>query len=145
MDSRIIKINSFNDTFSLKLLILQKLKLTDYKKEYVSEFNEKLKSYLERNRNLKLIFQFDNVTIKRDINIHVSLKNRKKESYPDNYEMGNPHNRWFSVGRQITEEERLEEEILLKRYVDEKLMEFNIFCNQLLQISTEQISIIHIN
>ncbi len=145
MDSRILKINSFSDIISLKLLILQKLKLTDFKKDYVSEFDERLKNYLERNRNLKLIFQFDIVKIERRINIDVSLKNRKSEPYPDNYEMGNPHNRWFSVGRQITEEERLEEEIIFKRDVNEEISKFNLFCTQLSQINTEQISIININ
>lgn len=92
MDCKVIKIKSYNDIESLKIFILQKLKLVDYTKDYVAEFEERLKNYIDKNKNLTVLFQFDIQKFEKDLKFNLSLTDRP---YPDNFEMGNPLNRWI--------------------------------------------------
>lgn len=141
MDSKVIRINSFSDIESLKVFILQKLKLIDYKKNYVAEFDERVKNYIDRNKNLKIVLQFDSEKLEKDIKFYLSLTNRKPEPYPDNFEMGNPLNRWFSNSTMKTENEIDKEEVLLQRNFQDKLAEIKIFLDNLEKLGDRQICI----
>src|SRR5687767_1933392 len=94
MSDRTIKIRSYGVIESLKMFILQKLNLVDHKTDYVKEFYERLKNYIDRNKNLKITFQFDRRKLEKDLKFNLSLT-RSQQPYPDNFEMGNPHNSWL--------------------------------------------------
>ena len=130
MGSKVIRINGYSDIESLKVSILQKLKLVDYKKNYI-----------DRNKNLKIVLQFDNLKLEKDIKFYLLLTNRKPELYPDNFEMGNPLNRWFSNGTIKTEEEIDKEEVLLERNFQHKLAEIKSFLDKLEKLGDGRICI----
>src|SRR5690349_297229 len=94
MNERIIKIASYTDLESLKKFILQKLNLVDHKKDHVQEFDERLKNYIDRNKSLKIVFEFDRDKLEKDFRLQLSLT-RFQQPCPDNFELGNPHNRWL--------------------------------------------------
>ena len=141
MGSKVIRINGYSDIESLKVSILQKLKLVDYKKNYIAEFDERVKNYIDRNKNLKIVLQFDNLKLEKDIKFYLLLTNRKPELYPDNFEMGNPLNRWFSNGTIKTEEEIDKEEVLLERNFQHKLAEIKSFLDKLEKLGDGRICI----
>ena len=94
MNNQVINIKRYNDVASLKLQILQELKLVDHKKDSLGEFDNRLKSYLDRNKSLGIVLQFNRDSLEKDLKFRASLSN-SPQPYPENYEMGNPHNRWF--------------------------------------------------
>lgn len=140
MNERTIKIGGYTDKEPLKLYILQKLKLVDHKRDYVNEFYERLKNYIDRNKNLKITFQFDRDKLEKDLKFKLSLT-RFQKPYPDNYEMGNPHNRWLDDLIIMTEEEVKQEKLDFERNYRERLLTFNQFLGRLEQIGKGQILI----
>jgi len=64
------------------MYILQKLKLVDHKTDYVNEFYERLKNYVDRNRSLKITFQLDRDKLEKDLKFKILLT-RCQQPYPD--------------------------------------------------------------
>ncbi|MES2813040.1 MAG: hypothetical protein V4670_11265 [Bacteroidota bacterium] len=141
MDNKVIRINDYNDIESLKVFILQQLKLVDYKKNYVAEFDERVKNYIDRNKNLIIVLQFDCDKLEKDIKLYLSLTNGKPEPYPDNHEMRNPLNRWFSNSTIKTEDEIDKEEALSQRNLQDKLAEIKNFLEKLEKLGNGRICI----
>lgn len=140
MNERIIKIASYTDIESLKMFILQKLNLVDHKKDNVKDFQERLKNYVDRNKSLTITFQFDRDKLEKDLMGKLSLT-RFQQPYPDNFEMGNPHNRWFYYPIIRTEEEAKREELEFEKSYQDKLLTLNQFLGILEQIGNGQIFI----
>jgi hypothetical protein len=140
MSDRIIKIGSYGDVESLKMFILQKLNLVDYKTDYVKEFYERLRNYIDRNKNLKITFQFDRGKLEKDLKFKLSLT-RSQQSYPDNFEMGNPHNRWLYDPIVRTEKEARTEEMEFEKSYQDNLSTLNEFIHRLEQLGNGQIFI----
>jgi hypothetical protein len=140
MNERIIKIASYTDIESLKMFILQKLNLVDHKKDNVKDFQERLKNYVDRNKSLTITFQFDRDKLEKDLMVKLSLT-RFQQPYPDNFEMGNPHNRWFYDPIIRTEEEAKREELEFEKSYQDKLLTLNQFLGILEQIGNGQIFI----
>lgn len=140
MNERIIKIVSYIDMESLKMYILQKLNLVDHKKDCINEFYERLKNYIDRNKSLKIVLQFDRDKLEKDLKFKLSLT-RFQQPFPDNFEMGNPHNRWFFDPIIRTEEEAKKEELEFEKSYQDKLLTLNQFLDRLEQIGNGQIII----
>ena len=140
MNERIIKIASYTDIESLKMFILQKLNLVDHKKDNVKDFQERLKNYVDRNKSLTITFKFDRDKLEKDLMVKLSLT-RFQQPYPDNFEMGNPHNRWFYDPIIRTEEEAKREELEFEKSYQDKLLTLNQFLGILEQIGNGQIFI----
>ena len=141
MNNRVIYLKSFTDIESLKRFILQKLNLIDHKKESVTEFDDRLKSYINRNEDLKIIFQFDRNNLENDLKFKLSLTNRVDQPYPDNFELGNPHNRWFFDPIIKTEEEIEREKVQFEKGFQKELVTLKEFLDKLEQLGNGQICI----
>lgn len=141
MNNRVIYLKRYTDIESLKRFILQKLDLIDHKKESVTEFDDRLKSYINRNQNLKIIFQFDRNNLENDLKFKLSLTNRVDLPYPDNFELGNPHNRWFFDPIVKTEEEIEREKIEFEKGFQKELVTLKEFLDKLEQLGNGQICI----
>lgn len=131
---------SYTDMESLKMYILQKLNLVDHKKDCINEFYERLKNYIDRNKSLKIVLQFDRDKLEKDLKFKLSLT-RFQQPFPDNFEMGNPHNRWFFDPIIRTEEEAKKEELEFEKSYQDKLLTLNQFLDRLEQIGNGQIII----
>ena len=110
MQTRTIYLKHYRDLESLKLHILQKLLLVDQSKDSVAEFHDRLKHYLERNRNQELVFRVDRAEIERKLRFDIRDLLDGPRPLPKGYEPGNPHNRWIwdgSEGARTEEETRL--------------------------------------
>jgi hypothetical protein len=121
----------------LKRFILQELNLVDHKKDSVAEFDERVKSYLERNKNSKIVLQFDRETLAKDLELNLSLTHRVGQPFPDNFEMGNPHNRWLFDPVVKAEEQIEDEKLEYERMLQDKLDELDSFLDQLRQLGKE--------
>ncbi|MCX6181871.1 MAG: hypothetical protein NT150_08085 [Bacteroidetes bacterium] len=141
MNERKIILRSYSDTDSLKRLILQKLNLVDHKKDPVLEFDERVKSYIERNKNSKLVLQYDKDKLVKELDFNLTLASRAGQRYPDNFELGNPHNRWQFDPVVKTEEQAQQEKRELKKLLQDKLTELNSFLDQFRQLGEGQIEI----
>lgn len=141
MNDKIIKVQRYTDIESLKKYILQKLKLVDHKKDSVSEFYDRLKNCLNRDRDLKITFQLDRDKLEEDIRFELSLATRGNQPYPDNFEMGNPHNRWFFDPIVRTEEEAREKKVEFEKSLQDKLMELRDFFDRLEKLGAGQICV----
>lgn len=141
MNERTIYLKRYNDTDSLKRFILQKLNLVDHKKDSVAEFDERVRSYIDRNKNSRIVFQFDRDKLVKDLEFNLSLTNRVGQPYPENFEMGNPHNRWLFDPIVKTEEQIEKEKIEFEKMLQYKLVELNSFLDQLRQLGKGQIDI----
>ena len=122
------------------MYILQKLNLVDHKKDCINEFYERLKNYIDRNKSLKIVLQFDRDKLEKDLKFKLSLT-RFQQPFPDNFEMGNPHNRWFFDPIIRTEEEAKKEELEFEKSYQDKLLTLNQFLDRLEQIGNGQIII----
>lgn len=114
--------------------------LVDHKRDYVKEFYERLKNYIDRNKNLKITFQFDRDKLEKNLKFKLSLT-RFQKPYPDNYEMGNPHNRWFQDPILRTEEESRKDEVEFEKRYQDKLLTLRQFFDKLEQVGAGQIFI----
>lgn len=141
MEKRQIKINGHSEVETLKIYILQKLKIIDHKKNNLQEFESRLKDYLGRNRNLRLEFILDNAQFEKDISFDLNLSNIKTQPYPENYEFGNPLNRWFDSGTPLTQEESEIKDLNTKRQINERIEKFNLFFERIEFLGNGQIKI----
>jgi hypothetical protein len=141
METRQIKINGHSQIETLKIDILQKLKLIDYKRNSLTEFESRLKSYLQRNRNLKIEFILNNTEFENDLKFDLNLKNIDNNHYPENYEIGNPHNRWIHDNWPLTQKENKIEDEKTKQDIEEAIAEFNSFFEWLELLGDGQIKI----
>ena len=140
MNIKAIKITGHRNIESLKMFILQKLKLVDHKKDCVAEFDDRLKSYISRNRGLKIEFQIDRIRLEKDIKFYLSLI-KNTQPFPENFEMGNPHNRWLFDPIPKTAEDMEKEDLELQGIFQETYMSFENFLRNLVQLGDGQISI----
>ncbi|MCZ8217097.1 MAG: hypothetical protein O9262_12700, partial [Cyclobacteriaceae bacterium] len=122
--------------------ILQKLNLVDHKKDSVAEFDERLTNYIDRNKNLRVVLQFDRNKLEKDLEFNLSLINRVDQPYPDNFEMGNPHNRWLFDPIVKTEEQMEKEKLEFQKMFQDKLVELNDFLDKVKKLGKGQIDII---
>jgi hypothetical protein len=141
MEKRQIKINGHSEVETLKRYILQKLKIIDPKKNNLQEFESRLKDYLGRNRNLRLEFILDNAQFEKDISLYLNLSNIQTQPYPENYEFGNPLNRWFDSGIPLTQEESEIKDLNTKRQINERIEKFNLFFERIEFLGNGQIKI----
>jgi len=130
MNTRKLDLNTYADTASLKTLILKELLLFDPKKDSVAEFDDRLKSYIDRNKNLEIVFQVNRDEIEKGMRFRLSSE-LNAQPFPENFEMGNPHNRWIwpqsdpKTGEEIKrEKDKLEEAVeanltALRDFLDE--------------------------
>jgi hypothetical protein len=93
MNRRVIKIKVDTDIDSLKRSILQKLNIVNQKRNSVTGFEEKLKSYIDRNKSIIIVFQYNWDEVEKDLKFKLSLTNKVTRPYPDNYKMDIPLNR----------------------------------------------------
>jgi hypothetical protein len=141
MNNRIINLKSYTGIESLKRFILQKLNLVDYKKDSIAEFDNRIKNYIERNKNLELILQLNRTEIEKDLRFRISLTSKANQPYPENFEMGNPHNRWLYDPIIKTEEETKREELELEKVLQDKLVILDNFLRKLRQLGSGKIII----
>ena len=139
MNERVIKIG-YTDVESLKMYILQKLKLVDHKKDYINDFYERLRNYIDRNKGLKITIQFDREKLEKDLKFKLSLT-RFQQPFPDNFELGNPHNRWFYDPIIRGEDETKGEELQFEKSYQDKLSTLSQFLDKLEQVGNGQILI----
>ena len=142
MQKRKIKINGHTEVETLKAFILKKLNLIDLGKNNLQEFESRLKAYLSRNRNLMLEFVLDNVRFENDISFRINLINKQTNSYPQNYEFGNPLNRWIDSGIPTNLDETQLNDLTIRHQVNERIESFNLFFIQLERLSDGQIKIV---
>lgn len=141
MTEKIIRFKKYTDIESLKHYILQRLKLVDPPKNIHVEFDDRLKKHIDQHENLQIIIQFDRPTIEEELKFRVNLENTLQEPYPDNYEMGNPHNRWIHEPVRRTEEEMQEQQIKINQILQDRLLTFNNFLDQLQEIGKGRVVI----
>lgn len=141
MNQRVISFKKYTDIESMKAFILQRLKLSDHKKDSNYEFYDRLKNYIDRSENLKIIIQFDREKIENDLRFKVKLENTDQEPYPDNFEMGNPLNRWLYDPIIRTEGEARQEEMKINKILKDRLLTFNNFLERLQEIGKGKVLI----
>jgi|ADurb_Cas_01_Slu_FD_contig_91_379265_length_1480_multi_3_in_0_out_0_3 hypothetical protein len=141
MEKRQIKINGHSEVETLKIYILQKLKIIDHKKNNLQEFESRLKDYLGRNKNLRLEFILDNAQFEKDISFDLNLSNIQTQQYPENYEFGNPLNRWFDSGTPLTQEESEIKDLNTKHQINDRIEKFNLFFERIEFLGNGQIKI----
>lgn len=142
METRQIKINGHSEIETLKIYILQQLKLIDHKKNNLDEFESKLRGYLQRNRSLEIKFILDNSEFEKDIRFDLGIIKNQAKLYPENYEFGNPLNRWLFDGTEKLANEEIEiEDIKLDRKFEELISKFNIFFDLLEKLGNGKIKI----
>ena len=142
MEIRRINIIGHSEIETLKIYILQKLKLIDYKKDNLEEFETKIKSYLEKNQNQKLEFILDNERFEKDLKFDLKVANIETVPYPKNYEMGNPLNRWMFDGTTITEAESEKKDLNYENLIKNSIGKFNIFFSSLENLGKGQIKVV---
>lgn len=131
MNTRKLDLNTYADTASLKTLILKELLLFDPKKDSVAEFDDRLKSYIDRNKNLEIVFQVNRAEIERGMRFRLSSE-LNAQPFPENYEMGNPHNRWiWPQSDPKTDEEIQREKGQLEAAIQANLAALRDFLNEL--------------
>ncbi|NOS94614.1 MAG: hypothetical protein HOP30_22105 [Cyclobacteriaceae bacterium] len=141
MNEKIIRFKKYTDIESLKHYILQRLKLTDPPKKIRVEFYDRLKKHIDQHENLQIIIQFDRQTIEEELKFRVKLQHIIPEPYPENYEMGNPHNRWIYEPIRRTDEEVQEQQVKINQMLQDQLFIFNNFLDQLQVIGKGRILI----
>lgn len=120
---RRIQLGKIDSIDSFKFQILHNLKLIDFKKNCLGEFEIRLNNYINRNPKL---------TIQLEVNIkEVSENFRKriageisKTEIPDNYEFGNPFNRWIFDPVTKTQDEHEHDNRLIENKLAEEMTEF---------------------
>ena len=127
MEIRQIKINGHSQVETLKIFILQKLKLIEYKRNNLEEFDSRLKSFLTRNSNLKIELILNNLEFEKDLKFDLNLSNIETKPYPENYEFGNPLNRWMYEGKPLTQEASEIKDFNFERKFNETIEKFNNF------------------
>ena len=141
MEIRQIKINGHSEVETLKIYILQKLKLIDHKRNNLEDFETRIKNYLERNRNLRIEFILDNAKFEKDLRFDLNISNIQTKPYPENYEFGNPLNRWLYDGTPLTQEESEIKDLNLERKIIEAIEKFDIFFEWIVNLGNGQIKI----
>ena len=141
MNERVIKIKSYTDIESLKTFILRKLNLIDHKKNSVEEFDNRLKNYFDRNQSLKIILQFNRANLKKEIRFNMSFTKGPVLPYSDNFEMGNPLNRWLFETIPRTSDEIQKEEFDFERSYKDKLKTLYNFLDNLQLLTNQHICI----
>ena len=127
MEIRQIKINGHSQVETLKIFILQKLKLIDHKRNNLEEFDSRLKDFLTRNSNLKIELILNNLKFEKDLKFDLNLSSIETKPYPENYEFGNPLNRWIYEGTQLTKEENEIKDLNFERKFNKTIEKFNQF------------------
>ena len=141
MEIRQIKINGHSEIETLKIYILQKLKIIDHKKNNLEEFETRLKDYIERNRNQRIEFILENALFEKDLRFDLSISNTQTKTFPENYEIGNPLNRWLLDGTTLTQEESKIKDLNTERKIKERIEMFNLFFEQLESLGNGRIKI----
>ncbi len=141
MEIRQIKINGHSQVETLKIYILQKLKLIDHKRNNLEEFEEKLKNYLKRNSKLKIELILDNALFEKDLKFDLKISSIDTKPYPDNYEFGNPLNRWIIDGNPLTEEESKIKDLNFEQKVKDAIEKFDLFFEWIENLGQGQIQI----
>jgi hypothetical protein len=141
VEIRRIKINGYSEVETLKIYILQKLKLIDHKRNNLEEFEVVLKDYLARNRTLKLEFLLDNVQFEKDLRFDLKISNIQTKPYPDNYEFGNPLNRWIFDGSPLTQEESEIKDLNFEQKFKKSIHKFDLFFEWIEGLTNGQIKI----
>lgn len=135
MTDRTIKLSSYSDIESLKRFILDTLNLFDHKKNSVTEFDDRLKSYINRNKSIRIVLLLDWNKLETDLKFRLS----STQPFPVNYEMGNPHNRWIFDPIVKTEEEIAKEKNESEKEFEDKLTTLKEFLNKLELLGNGQI------
>jgi hypothetical protein len=140
MEIRRININGYSDVDKLKIYLLEKLKLTDFKRNNLEEFEIRLTDFLLRNKNLQLEFQLDLNLFEKDLRFNISILNNSK-SIPENYEFGNQLNRWIFDGVSTTQEYSENKKLELEQQLKYEKDKFNAFFERLESLTNGQIKI----
>lgn len=90
---------------------------------------------------MTIIIQFDRKRIENDLRFRVKLENTVQQSFPDNFEMGNPHNRWLYDPIIRTEHEARQEQIKMNEILQDRLLTLKNFLDRLKEIGKGQILI----
>lgn len=141
MEIRQIKINGHSEVETLKIYILQKLKLVNNKRNNLEKFETRLKDYLERNRNLRIEFILDTAEFEKGLRFDLNISNIQTKPYPENYEFGNPLNRWLNDGTPLTQEESDINDLNLERKINEAIEKFDLFFERIVTLGNGQIKI----
>lgn len=141
MEIRRIKINGHSEVETLKIFILQKLKLIDHKRNNLEEFEVRLKDYLTRNKNLEIEFILDKNQFEKDLRFDLNISSIQTKPYPDNYEFGNPLNRWMFDGIILTEEESVIKDLDFERKIKEAIEKFTSFFECIENLGNGQLKI----
>lgn len=142
METRRININGHSQIETLKIDILQKLRLIDHKKNNLEEFQSRLKAYLQRNRNQTIEFTINNAEFVKDLEFDLNLKNKGNNPYPENYEFGNPLNRWIHDSAPLPQKESEVKEKETKREIEDTIAKFHLFFEWLEIFGNGQIKIV---
>ncbi len=142
MNVKTINIKHYHDLWSIKWAILQDLKVFDHKKDCVPEFHERLKNYLSRNPKLSISFVIFRDNIFKDLKLKTNVEINQSK-IPDNYEFGNPLNRWlFQDSEVMTSEEAKQRDDQISVKLENEISAFNDFLKSIKDIGGDQIIII---
>lgn len=138
MSTRVFDIKHFRHLYGLKFEILQRLKLIKHKKDSVAEFDIRLNEYLQRNTTTTIILRVARAAVEQDLQLHLS----KGEPFPEEYEFGNPHNRWIFWSSSLPEGEQQRGKSETSRKVEAAWAELNDFLNGIKQLDRVEVEIV---
>lgn len=141
MEIRRIEINGHSEVETLKIYILQKMKLIDNKRNNLEEFEVRFKDYLTRNKNLKIEFILDKNQFEEDLRFDFNISSIHTKPYPDKYEFGNPLNRWMFDGTPLREEESKIKDLAFEQKIKEAIEKFTSFFEWIENLENGQIKI----
>lgn len=138
MNERKLKFKYIDSIESLKYSILVKLKIIDFNKDCLSEFEIRLRRYLERNPGQVIRLVIDMEDIKQTIKSRVAARVTTIR-YPDGFKAGQPHMMWGVYSDPRPQSEIEEEKLKIGLLYDEELARFQSGLPNLLKIGNGQI------
>jgi hypothetical protein len=139
MTTQTIEIRRYRDIESIKIIILKKLNLVDYKKDCVAEFDIRLSNFINRHQNLTITFLINRNAIEKDLKFNLMLSNRSQQKFPDNYEIGNPYNRWLYDPVIKSEDQEKQESLRSEKSFDNQIAILNSFLHSLERLGNGKI------
>lgn len=140
MSERIIKFTNIRSLESLKRDVLDNLRIRDFKKDCIPEFEIRLKRYLVRNPHQLIILKIDIENTKVQIEQRVS-EEIKTVRYPDGFQFGQPNMMW-SMEHDVRSTTEIEDEkSKIKIRFESEFVRFKNGLLQILQIGNGQIRV----
>jgi hypothetical protein len=122
MKRKYLKFDKIDSWESLQFHISKSLKL-DKSKINLVDFEKKIQNFLSNNPEAEIALEINFSQVRRDIR-EKERRNFLQQPFPDNYEMGNPMNRWLYSGIVRTEEEVQKDDLEIEKRTELKFNDF---------------------